>query len=121
MMYLIGKRIKKLRLQKNLTQEQLAKELNLSKSSISYYERGDRNIPIDILIKLSDFFRVDIDYILGISNRVRSRKRELQLSDDEIKFILELRRQPSYKYMISNPKNYARLIEMKTSDYVVKT
>lgn len=65
-----GLRIKKLRQSKNLTQLQLAKRLNISKSMISAYENDIRLPSYDVLIKLSRIFNVSTDFLLGInSNR----------------------------------------------------
>lgn len=62
------KRIRDLREDNDLTQKQLAKELNCSQQVYSNYELGQRDIPTDILIKLSSFYNVSADYILGISD-----------------------------------------------------
>lgn len=65
-----GLRIKKLRQSKNLTQLQIAKRLNISKSMISAYENDIRLPSYDVLIKLSRIFNVSTDFLLGInSNR----------------------------------------------------
>lgn len=57
-------RLKNLREDNDLTQAQVAKNLNISQVAYSYYEIGKRNIPIDILIKLADFYETSTDYIL---------------------------------------------------------
>lgn len=62
------KRIRILRRKFTLTQKQLATALSCSQQVYSNYELGQRDIPTDILIKLSDFYRVSVDYILGISD-----------------------------------------------------
>ncbi len=61
-------RIRDLREDKDLTQKQVAEMLNCSQQVYSNYELGQRDIPTDILIKLSRFYKVSTDYILGISN-----------------------------------------------------
>ncbi len=61
-------RIRDLREDKDLTQKQVAEMLNCSQQVYSNYELGQRDIPTDILIKLSAFYKVSTDYILGISN-----------------------------------------------------
>ncbi len=61
-------RIRDLREDKDLTQKQVAQMLNCSQQVYSNYELGQRDIPTDILIKLSAFYNVSTDYILGISN-----------------------------------------------------
>ena len=64
-----GLRIKKLRQSKNLTQLQLAKRLNISKSMISAYENDIRLPSYDVLIKLSRIFNVSTDFLLGINSK----------------------------------------------------
>ena len=68
------KRIRDLREDNDLTQKQLAKELNCSQQVYSNYELGQRDIPTDILIKLSSFYNVSADYILGISDTPKIHK-----------------------------------------------
>ena len=68
------RRIKDLREDHDLTQKQLAKELNCSQQVYSNYELGQRDIPTDILIKLSNFYKVSIDYILETSDNPNIQK-----------------------------------------------
>lgn len=65
---MIYKRIRDLREDNDLTQKQVAKHLNCSQQVYSNYELGQRDIPTDILIKLSLLYHVSTDYILGISD-----------------------------------------------------
>ena len=58
-------RIRDLREDKDLTQTQIAEYLNCSQRIYSNYERGDVDIPTDILIKIADYHNVSIDYLLG--------------------------------------------------------
>ena len=62
------KRIRELREDSDLTQKQLAKLLNCSQQVYSNYELGQRDIPTDILIKLSSIYNVSADYILEITD-----------------------------------------------------
>ncbi len=68
------RRIRDLREDKDLTQKQLAKELNCSQQVYSNYELGQRDIPTYILIKLSRFYQVSTDYILGLTNNPKTNK-----------------------------------------------
>ena len=68
------KRIRDLREDRDLTQKQLAHALNCSQQVYSNYELGQRDIPTDILIKLSLFYEVSTDYILGLSNSPKRTK-----------------------------------------------
>ena len=61
-------RIRDLREDRDLTQTQLAKILGMSQTGYSKYETGENDIPTTILIKLSNFYGVSIDYLLGQSN-----------------------------------------------------
>ena len=71
---IIYKRIRDLREDRDLTQKDVAKALNCSQQVYSNYELGQRDIPTDILIKLSFFHNVSVDYILGISNNPEIQK-----------------------------------------------
>ena len=58
------RRIRDLREDKDLTQTQIAKILGMSQTGYSKYETGENDLPTQILIKLSDFYDVSIDYLL---------------------------------------------------------
>ncbi len=64
----LGQRLKILRIHNNLTQNQLARKLSVSKSVISAYENSQRMPSYDILIHLARLFKVSTDYLLGIEN-----------------------------------------------------
>ena len=61
----IGSKLKSLRLQNNKTQTDMAKILNVAKSTVSMYERNQREPGADILKKYAQTFDVTLDYILG--------------------------------------------------------
>ena len=56
--------LKKLRLAKNLTQQQVASEINLSQQAYANYESGNRQPSYEMLIKIAEYFNVSIDYLL---------------------------------------------------------
>ena len=60
-----GDRLRKLRQEKRLTQEQLGKIIHVSKVSISGYENGERSPDTENLTKLANYFDVTTDYLLG--------------------------------------------------------
>lgn len=62
------KRIRDLREDHDLTQEKLAKQLNMSQRGYSHIETGNNDISTELLIKLSKIYNVSTDYILGISD-----------------------------------------------------
>ncbi len=61
-------RIRDLREDHDWTQQHIADKLYCSQQTYCNYELGRRNIPIDILIRLSSLYQVSTDYILGISD-----------------------------------------------------
>ncbi len=83
-----GNRLRTLRLKANMTQGQLAKRLNLTKSVISAYETDLRLPSYDVLIGISKIYNVSTDFLLGLE-----RKQEIDfsgLSEQEIEAILNL-------------------------------
>ena len=66
---MIFQRIRDLREDSDLTQEQVAEMLGVKQTTYSKYELGKILVPIDILIRLADFYQVSLDYLVGRSNR----------------------------------------------------
>lgn len=64
---MLSKRLKLLRLDKKMTQETLADELNISRSSYSKYETGIIVPDLNTTIKLANFYGVSLDYICGLT------------------------------------------------------
>jgi len=65
---IIGKKLKELRAEKNLSQEALAKQLNISRSALALYETSKRQVPNELLPKIAKFFEVTIDYLFGLED-----------------------------------------------------
>ena len=61
-------RVKDLREDRNLTQKEIAEYLQIKQPQYSRYERGLRDIPTDVLIRLAQFYNTSTDYILGLTN-----------------------------------------------------
>lgn len=57
-------RLRDIREDRDLTQSHIAKILNIKQNTYSQYETGNRQVPIDLLIKLADYYEVSVDYIL---------------------------------------------------------
>ena len=64
-------RLRGLREDHDLTQAQIAKELQVHQSTYSDYERGNINIPLETLKKLAVFFNTSVDYILDLTDEIR--------------------------------------------------
>lgn len=71
----LAQRLKQLRLEKDLRQDQLAKLVHVEKSSISMYENDVRQPSYEVLLRYADIFGVSVDYLLG-----RTTDRSLDLS-----------------------------------------
>lgn len=64
-------RLKDLREDRDLKQEDIANLLNISQTNYSKYELGKINIPMNSLETLAFFFNTSVDYILGITNEIK--------------------------------------------------
>ena len=71
----LSQRLRQLRLEKDLRQDQLAKLVHVEKSSISMYENDVRQPSYEVLLRYADIFGVSVDYLLG-----RTTDRSLDLS-----------------------------------------
>ena len=60
-------RLKELRAERNITQQELGKLVNMSKMAISHWEKGHSEPSISQLIALSNYFEVSVDYLIGKS------------------------------------------------------
>lgn len=92
---IIGKRIKALREERNLTQNELAEDLQVGRETVARWETGDRDIKTDATIRLAKYFDVTSDYILGISDCKMSENENIHkrtgLSEENIKLLQELK------------------------------
>ena len=96
-----GDILRELRLEKDITQEDLGKALNVSKQTVNNWENNRRKCDSDTLFKLAKFFDVTVDYLLGINENKKpiedlteKQKQALiladQLSDEEFDNIIRL-------------------------------
>ena len=78
-----GERIKRLRTGRELTQEQLAEKINISRTYIVKIENGVQIDPIEIAIELAMFFDVSMDFLLlGKENHLVDKRRCLRMAID---------------------------------------
>ena len=59
------KGLKIIRKERNLNQQKVAMDLNISREALSHYENGKRSPDIDMLRKLSEYFNVSIDFLIN--------------------------------------------------------
>lgn len=71
---MIYENIRNLREDSDKTQEEIAQYLNVKQTTYSKYELGKINIPIEVFIKLADYYDVPVDYLLGRTNRKKWKK-----------------------------------------------
>lgn len=97
---MLSEMLKKLRVQKKVTQDYMANLLNIKRQTYSAYERGVSFPDVLALIKIAEFFGVSTDYLLGYKNAdtgTQSDSDEMQslieaysdLSEDELKKVIE--------------------------------
>ncbi|MCI5529361.1 MAG: helix-turn-helix domain-containing protein [Blautia sp.] len=67
-------RIQDLRNDADLSQKQISEILHISQRSYSHYETGSRNIPIEMLIRLADYYDISLDYLVGRTDNKRLQK-----------------------------------------------
>lgn len=67
-------RIKDMREDNDFTQKQISQLLLCDQSLYSKYERGEREIPLKIIVALADFYKVSVDYLIGRTDNPEIRK-----------------------------------------------
>lgn len=67
-------RIKDLREDADLTQQELAQYLHIKQNTYSQYENEHRQLPIEVLIALAKYYKTSTDYILGLTNEKKPYK-----------------------------------------------
>ena len=62
------KRLKELRIENDVSQQEISRYLNVRQNTYSQYETGKRELPINVLIELAKYYKVTTDYILGLED-----------------------------------------------------
>ncbi|HBQ85813.1 MAG TPA: transcriptional regulator [Syntrophomonas sp.] len=62
-------RIRDMREDADLTQQQVAEYLMCDQSLYSKYERGERPVPLEIIVKLAHLYQTSVDYLVGLTNK----------------------------------------------------
>lgn len=118
-MTLMGQRIKTLRKDNGLTQQELGKMLNVTKVSVCCYEKGTRTPSLDTLMDLSKIFKVGLDYFVGNDTFVIAEEDSeygIKMAKEEIVIIEELRNPSNeaiYDKLLTDPKRTIELINKK--------
>lgn len=88
---MIGERLKTLREEKKLTQQEVAEKLGISRGRYSQYELNSRLPDYDLLIKIADFFGVTVDYLVGFTEKKDHRLKSVSPEMSKAIGILEKR------------------------------
>ena len=67
-------RIQDLRIDADLPQRELSEILHISQRSYSHYETGSRNIPVEMLIRLANYYEISLDYLVGRTDNKKMAK-----------------------------------------------
>ncbi|EPY2286081.1 helix-turn-helix domain-containing protein [Clostridium sporogenes] len=93
MIILLGDKIKKLRKSKNITQEELGKNIGVTTSMVGMYETNARKPSYEVLIKIAEFFSVSTDFLLNTEEK-------LDMTLDSVKKIHNMVKEATQKYGI---------------------
>lgn len=98
-------RFKKLREERGLSQSDLAKELNISRGSVSFYENGSRSPDIKVLADICNYFHVTSDYMIGLSDNKTIESSnigvEIGLTDEAINVLKSKKSNKFYTIVLS--------------------
>ena len=67
-------RIQDLRTDADMSQKQLSEILHISQRSYYHYETGSRNIPVEMLIRLANYYDISVDYLVGRTDKKEMNK-----------------------------------------------
>lgn len=91
---------KSLRIAGGYTQQEMADKLNISRSTIGMYETGAREPDYNTLELIADFFNVDIDYLLGRTDKTTALPESVYYLNDDARELAEFMFQnPEYKVL----------------------
>ena len=72
--YMKFQRIQDLRTDADMSQKQLSEILHISQRSYSHYETGSRNITVEMLIRLANYYDISVDYLVGRTDKKEMNK-----------------------------------------------
>lgn len=111
----IGIKIKKIRLNNKLTQEEFGNMIGVSKTAVCNYELGKKYPCLKNIVKISREFNIDSNYLLGTDVSIVAEDKQnylIKLSSEDIKIIRELKKHPKvYKKLLENPQRTIKAIE----------
>lgn len=112
-----GERLKYLREKYKMYQSELAEKLNLAPSTISMYERGDRDPDTSTLSKIADIFNVTTDYLLGrTENENIVQEIDKKMQDNNI--VIAANSKVDLGKLAKSDKKTARMINILLDDFL---
>jgi len=117
-MEIVCQRLKKLREEKNLTQEEFGKVIGVKKGAISYYENGINRISVEDLAKFAEKYNKSLDYFVGhdcygiceehdIYNKIN-------ICNEELRFFKAIRKEHKlYSMLLESPENLINRMKIK--------
>lgn len=118
-MEVLCRRLRELRKDHGLTQEQMGAIIGVHKGTISYYEKGRNRPSMEDLSKFADHFNISLDYFAGRDYQVITDNREpygrkIRLSREEVRFIKKLRGDVRLHNMVlENPENLVDRMQLR--------
>lgn len=117
---MFNERLKELRIEKSLSQKELAKAINVTQQAIDYWENGINEPKATYIIQLAKFFDISTDELLGLSEEkgyIQQKKSpDKSISEDEQELLDLYRRAGQNKQDIKNiAKGYATLNDLNNS------
>ena len=106
---IFAKRFKELRINAGVTQTEVSRYLGITKATVSYYESGKR-MPSNLIIrKIATYFKVPIDYLLGM-DYVMEDSNDEYLKDDTLLKIIR-RSKVLSSFILDDPRTNVKLLE----------
>lgn len=105
---------KQLRMAKGMTQGELADALGITRSRLSMYELGQREPDLETLEMIADYFNVDIDYLMGRTNKTTMIPESYYMDDDARELAEFLHKNPKYKLLF----DASRKVKAEDIDFV---
>ena len=105
-MVIFRSRLKDRRKELGLTQAELGKNIYLSKGEICAYEGGKRIPPLDVLIRLANYLKVDFVWLIGMEMKCNAKEdKVVNLSSVDLDIITEIKKNNSlYERFVENPE-----------------
>jgi len=117
-MEIVCQRLKQLREENNMTQEEFGKIIGVKKGAISYYENGINRISVEDLAKIAENYNKSMDYFVGHDYYGVCEEHDvynkINLCEEELRFIKTIRKERKlYTELLENPENLVNRMKIK--------